>query len=235
MGNERILLVDNDPIVSDGVADVLSAEGYHLTMVSNSTEALDAIRDIRPDIILLEIVLPGLSVIDLCKSIRSSCNVPIIIVSDQADEENKVAAFDCGVDDYITKPFLVRELISRIRAVLRRTKMSLDNVTTHIVQAEGIRLDTLKRIVIVRGEEVELTPKEYELLRRLMCHPNHVIERHVLFNDVWGKESQACERTLDVHIRWLRQKIEENPDKPRLIMTARGIGYRFAINQNPAL
>ena len=228
MGDERILLVDNDPVVSEGVANALSAEGYRLTTVFDGVEALNVARNTRPDIIILEMTLPRLSGIEVCKSIRENCSIPIIILSSKTSEEDKILGLEHGADDYMTKPFSVRELISRIRAVLRRTRMCLDSATAHIVQAEGIRLDTLRRIVTINGEIVGLTPKEFELLRCLICHPNHVIKRDVLFKDVWGEESRAGERTLDVHIRWLRQKIETNPDKPRLIVTVRGIGYRFA-------
>lgn len=230
MGDERILLADSDSVMLRQVANALNAEGYKLSLFRDGGAALAAVHKERPDLIILDVSLPTLSGIDLCKSIRSGSGIPIILLSDNVEDEERLFGLESGADDYITKPFNMRVLIARVRSILRRVRMSPNGDATHIINTAGIYIDRLRRIVSVRGKLVSLTPKEFELLRCLASHPNHVMERQILFNRVWGEESRASERSLDVHIRWLRRKVEEDPDKPSLIITVRGIGYKFSTN-----
>jgi DNA-binding response OmpR family regulator len=236
MSNERILLVEDDPAVSDAISCALRMDGYRITLAKDGVEAIALARENPPNIIILDLILPKLSGFDVCKTIRRDSTIPIIMLSAKADEEDKILGFEMGADDYITKPFSIRELSSRIRAVLRRLEAT-NSPSHHILQAEGILLDTLRRTATIRGRTTALSPKELDLLRCLMSNPNRVIERKKLFDQVW-LDGRVGERTLDVHIRWLRMKIEVNPDRPRLIKTVRGIGYKFATefpNSQPIL
>jgi DNA-binding response OmpR family regulator len=228
VSGERILLVEDDPAVSEGIAYALSAEGYIVTSAADGIEAVNAVKERQPDLIILDLMLPKLSGIDVCRFIRRDSSVPIIILTAKTAETDRVIGLEVGADDYVTKPFSTRELIARIRAVLRRVQMASESTPPAVVQAEGICLDILRRTASVHGRTINLTPKEFELLRCLVSNPNRVMERRVLFDRVWGEDSGVGERTLDVHIRWLRQKVELDPSNPKLILTVRGIGYRFA-------
>lgn len=227
LGNARILLVDDDPAVSEGVACSLATEGYRVTTAADGITALSAVHDQQPDLIILDLMLPRLSGLDVCKTIRRDSHIPIIMLSAKDTEEDRVIGLELGADDYITKPFSTRELIARIRAILRRA-VKVDESSTHIIKAAGITLDASRRTANVRGEYVKLTPREFDLLSFFIRNCNRVMDRQHLFRSVWGADSQAVDRTLDVHVRWLRKKIEKDPAKPSLIITIHGVGYKFS-------
>ena len=228
MSNEHILLVDDDPAVCEGVAYALGAEGYRVTTAADGVQAIAAARQLRPDLVILDLILPNLSGTDVCLAIRRDSSVPIIMLTARTEEADRVIGLEMGADDYITKPFSMRELIARVRAVLRRASRSDVSRDADVMHVQDINLDTSSRTAYVRGQRVDLTPREFELLKCLMSNPNRVMERRALFKWVWGEDSCVGERTLDVHIRWLRQKIERDPDRPDHIVTIRGIGYKFA-------
>jgi two-component system response regulator RegX3 len=231
MNEAKILVVDDEPTLSEVISYNLRQAGYVTVTAADADEALRIFKDEKPDLILLDVMLPQGSGFDVCRLIRQQgSNVPIIMLTARIAESDRVLGFELGADDYILKPFATRELIARVKALLRRSRSTSDEnpVSDLLVSATlGMTIDTDKRSVSVNGREVKLSRKEFEVLALMVTHPGRVFERSVLLERIWGGEAVVDERTVDVHIRWLREKIEPEPSKPVHLLTLRGIGYKF--------
>ncbi len=220
----RILIVEDDPVLLETLLYNLQREGFTVYTATDAESAFRAFHEHQPDVILLDVMLPARSGFELCRLIRQRSQVPIIFLTARTAEEDRVRGLEMGGDDYIVKPFGMRELIARIRAILRR--MGTEPATTKLRFGE-LEIDLEARRVLRNGEEVALSPREFALLALLASHPGRVFSRDELLNRVWGLNVFVSPRTVDVHIRWLRTKIEADPERPRHLHTVRGIGYRF--------
>jgi DNA-binding response OmpR family regulator len=231
MNEAKILVVDDEPTLSEVISYNLRQAGYVTVTAADADEALRIFKEEKPDLILLDVMLPQGSGFDVCRLIRQQgSNVPIIMLTARIAESDRVLGFELGADDYILKPFATRELIARVKALLRRSRTTSDEspATDLLVSATlGMTIDTDKRSVSINGSEVRLSRKEFEVLALMVTHPGRVFERSVLLERIWGGEAVVDERTVDVHIRWLREKIEPEPSKPAHLLTLRGIGYKF--------
>jgi DNA-binding response OmpR family regulator len=231
MNEAKILVVDDEPTLSEVISYNLRQAGYVTVTAADADEALRIFKEEKPDLILLDVMLPQGSGFDVCRLIRQQgSNVPIIMLTARIAESDRVLGFELGADDYILKPFATRELIARVKALLRRSRTTSDEslATDLLVSATlGMTIDTDKRSVSINGSEVRLSRKEFEVLALMVTHPGRVFERSVLLERIWGGEAVVDERTVDVHIRWLREKIEPEPSKPVHLLTLRGIGYKF--------
>ncbi len=223
----KILVVDDEKTMVRALSALLQREGYDVAAALDGPSALEAARTERPDLVLLDVMLPGMDGLEVCRQIRAWSAVPIIMLTAKTAEGDKVAGLDVGADDYVTKPFSPQELLARIRANLRRTQLQARQAQQDRLAIGEVVVDVGARRVTVRGQEVALAPKEFDLLRTLMSHPGRVLGRDFLLHRVWGEDFFGDMRTLDVHIRWLREKIEENPSRPTYIQTVHGVGYRF--------
>jgi two-component system response regulator RegX3 len=224
----KVLLVEDEDSFVEALSVGLAHEGFEVTIARDGAEALDLFETSSPDLILLDLMLPKLSGIDVCRQIRSYSSVPIIMVTAKGEEIDAVVALEVGADDYVIKPYRLRELVARMRAVLRRAPgddaVLPDDALTEL---GGLRLEPETRRAYVRGDEVHLRRKEFELLRLLMENAGRVLTRDVLIDRVWGSDYVGDTKTLDVHIKRLRTQVEEDPKAPVLITTIRGVGYRF--------
>ncbi|MFM7186961.1 MAG: response regulator transcription factor [Armatimonadota bacterium] len=231
MNESKILVVDDEPTLSEVISYNLRQAGYVTVTAADADEALRIFKEEKPDLILLDVMLPQGSGFDVCRLIRQQGNtVPIIMLTARIAESDRVLGFELGADDYILKPFATRELIARVKALLRRSRTTSDeNPSTDLLVSAtlGMTIDTDKRSVSINGSEVRLSRKEFEVLALMVTHPGRVFERSVLLERIWGGEAVVDERTVDVHIRWLREKIEPEPSKPVHLLTLRGIGYKF--------
>jgi DNA-binding response OmpR family regulator len=224
----RILLVDDEHSVQKLLAYPLRKEGYEVVSALDGREALDRLRDGTFDLVVLDLMLPKVDGFEVCRQLRSRSAVPIIMLSAKAEEIDKVLGLELGADDYITKPFSVREFSSRVKAVLRRAALVRgDEEQEEPVERGDLRIDFEKRNVEIRGEAVRLTYVEFEILAALARSPGRVFSRSMLLERVWGDAAYRDTRTVDVHIRHLREKLESDPKHPELILTVRGVGYRF--------
>jgi phosphate regulon transcriptional regulator PhoB len=222
----RVLVVDDELPIVEAVAYNLKKEGYYVQTAVDAEQCLELARKEPPDLILLDVMLPTASGFDICRLLRKQSDVPIIMLTARADETDRVVGLEIGADDYVTKPFNMRELMARVKSVLRRTSPQ-DSVSQPTLQAGNILIDPNRHEVWMGEKPIMLSPKEFELLRFLITHPNQVFTRQVLLDRVWGSEAYVEERTIDVHIRWLREKIEVNPSQPVRLITVRGVGYKF--------
>jgi two-component system, OmpR family, response regulator RegX3 len=226
----RVLIVEDEPALADSIRYGLEREGYECTVLSDGLRALDYVRSWRPDLVLLDLMLPGMSGTDVCREIRRAGPVPIVMVTAKDSEADKVLGLELGADDYITKPFSMRELIARVRAVLRRGTPSIESADRPTsVEAGPVAIDTERHEVRVRDQVVELPPKEFALLEVLIRKAGKLMTRDALISQVWGEDYYGDTRTLDVHIKRLRAKIEEDPRNPTYLRTVRGLGYRFEV------
>jgi len=231
----NVLLAEDEESFIDALVIGLTHEGFRVTVARDGQEALSLFDETSPDLILLDLMLPKMSGIDVCRSIRGRSSVPIIMVTAKGTEIDTVVALEVGADDYVTKPYRLRELVARMRAVMRRSaaaehqgpKVSLAGDDETAWQAGDVRVDLEQRRVFVRGDEVQLRRKEFELLKLLVENAGRVLTRDVLIDRVWGTDYIGDTKTLDVHIKRLRSRIEVDPSKPSLITTIRGVGYRF--------
>ncbi|WP_018306087.1 response regulator [Desulfitobacterium hafniense] len=222
-----ILVVDDEEPIQELLKFNLEKEGYQVLMAADGTEALGILEEKQPELVVLDIMLPGISGLEVLNQIRKTpkfVELPVIMLTAKGEEIDKVLGLEIGADDYITKPFSPRELIARIRARLRRLKPSEEN---NDILRQDLHIDLDRFRVSVRGEYIELTPKEFELLRVLATYPGKVYTRDELLERIWGYEYAGDTRTVDVHVRHLRQKIEKDPSNPEYIETLRGIGYRL--------
>ncbi len=223
----KILLVEDERAIAEGLAITLEAEGFQVRWINDGAEAIPTWERYRPDLVLLDLMLPGRSGTDICRDLRQRSNVPIIMVTARDAEVDRVVGLELGADDYITKPFSARELIARIRAVLRRAN-DATLVGDEPSEASGVRVDRARHEVTVDGARVDLPPKEFDLLALLVDNAGRVLTRDQLIDEVWGSNYHGDTKTLDVHVRRLRKRIEEEPQEPRRLLTVRGVGYRFA-------
>jgi two-component system OmpR family response regulator len=231
-----ILVVDDEPSLRETVAYSLRREGFDVVAVSDGPAAISAARTHRPDLIILDVMLPGMDGLQVLRTLRSESNVPIIMLSAKGEEVDRVIGLEIGADDYLTKPFAMRELLARVRASLRRNRMLAGDGETAasdgakavaIIVAGDLEIDWARRLVTHRGLPVSLKPKEFDLLYYLARNPGLVLSRDTLLREVWGYDYPVDTRTVDVHVRWLRQKFESDPANPTRIETIRGYGYRF--------
>jgi len=226
--SHTILLVEDELSIAEPLSFLLEKEGFRVRHVENGQDALDAFAAETPDLILLDLMLPGMSGTDVCRAIRQTSSTPIIMLTAKDTEVDIVVGLELGADDYITKPYATRELLARIRAVLRRSEAQRDDREDDVVlERSGIRLDLDRHSLTVRGTDVAMPLREFELLEYLMSNAGRVLTRSQLIDRVWGSDYFGDTKTLDVHIKRIRSRIEENPSAPQLLTTIRGVGYRF--------
>jgi two-component system response regulator RegX3 len=223
----RILIVEDEASLADTVRYNLEREGYAVVVASDGRRALDRFRMDDPSLVILDLMLPELSGLDVCRQIRQISNVPIIIVTAKDAEADKVSGLELGADDYVTKPFSVRELVSRVRAHLRREDMTGGSSAGATFTGGPVELDPIRHEVRIRGELISLPPKEFALLEMLLRLKGRLLTRDHLIAEVWGGDYFGDTKTLDVHVKRLRQKIEQDPHQPVHLVTVRGLGYRF--------
>lgn len=223
----RVLIVEDERAIAEGLSYALSQEGFDVVTMSDGETGLAAARNIAPDLVILDLMLPGLSGWEVCRSLRRISNVPILMLTARAEEMDRVLGLELGADDYVTKPFSTREVVARVKAILRRTAPDTSD-RDEVLTAEGITMNIPRHELHVDGKPVNLSPKEWELLRILLRNKGRVLTRDILLDRVWGEDSYLDRGTLDVHIRWLRQKIEADAGNPTRILTVRGVGYKFA-------
>jgi two-component system, OmpR family, response regulator len=224
----RILLVDDEQSVQKLLAYPLRKEGYEVVPAMDGEEALERCRGQSFDLVVLDVMLPKLDGFDVCRQIRAQSSVPIIMLTAKAEEFDKVLGLELGADDYITKPFSMREFRSRVKAVLRRSDlMREEQRDEEPLEADELTIDFAKRVVSIRGEPVRLTYVEFEILSILARNPGRVFSRTMILDRLWGDSSYRDPRTIDVHIRHLREKIEKDPKDPEFLFTVRGVGYHF--------
>ncbi len=224
----RILLADDDPDISEIIGFVLKRQGYQLLTATNGLEALDMARRDRPDLIILDVMMPKMDGYEVVRRVRASDTVPIIMLTAKDDEADKVTGLDLGADDYLTKPFSHKELLARIRAVMRRTQSDSEKTAPPLLEAGPIILDSSRHSVLLDQAPVSLTPTEFQILRCLMINYGRVVTHETLLNYAWGSNFEGETEMLKVHIRHLREKLEAMPSSPTLIKTVRGVGYRLA-------
>src|SRR4051812_26145232 len=231
MSSGRILVADDEPSVRDAVGYALTQEGFDVTLAVDGDDADTKTGEGEPefDLLILDIMMPGRSGLDICRDVRSRSPVPIILLTAKDQEVDKVVGLEVGADDYVTKPFSVREVIGRVRAQLRRRE--LDRSTAghqKTIDAGPVRIDLARHLVSIRGEPVNLTRSEFQVLRLLAENPGQVFSRLEIMEELWQSEFSGDVRACDVHISNLRQKIEKDPQEPELVLTVRGVGYRLA-------
>jgi len=222
----RVLVVEDEESFSDALSYMLRREGYEVEIAPTGTEALSTFDRSGADLVLLDLMLPGLSGTEVCRELRSRSHVPIIMVTARDSEVDKVVGLELGADDYVTKPFSSRELVARIRAVLRRGSEP-EELITGVVEAGPVRMDVERHVVTVDGRSVSLPLKEFDLLELLLRNAGRVLTRGQLIDRVWGADYVGDTKTLDVHVKRLRSKIEPDPANPKYLVTVRGLGYKF--------
>lgn len=223
----KILVVDDEQPIVEAVAYNLKKEGFTVLTAANAEQCLEITRREEPSLVILDVMLPSASGFDICRLLRKQGDIPIIMLTARADETDRIVGLELGADDYVTKPFNMRELVARVKSVLRRTAPQ-EIAEQSVLQSGNLVIDPARYEVRVEGRQVTLSPKEFELLRFMALHPGQVFSRQVLLDRVWGAEAYVEERTVDVHIRWLREKIEEFASQPRRLLTVRGVGYKFS-------
>lgn len=253
----KIMVVDDEPPIVEAISYSLKKEGYQVATASDAEECLSLAFQDPPDVVILDIMLPSESGLEVCRQLRlQHGSLPVIFLTARAQESDRLKGFDVGADDYVTKPFSMKELMARVRAVLRRRAVSAAALGAReaLAQKEGapqptsaktpdaqpgerdntvitlgdLAIDRIRREVVRNGTRLELSRREFELLALLALHRGRVFERGMILDEIWGEESYVDQRTVDVHIRWLRQKIEDEPSNPRKLLTVRGIGYKFS-------
>ncbi|MFL6175733.1 MAG: response regulator [Ornithinibacter sp.] len=221
----RILIVEDEVSFSDPLSYLLSKEGYEVSVAENGNDALTAFDATGADLVLLDLMLPGLSGVDVCRALRQRSNVPVIMLTAKDSEIDKVVGLELGADDYVTKPYSPRELVARIRAVLRRgVEPDLAPLT---LEAGPVRMDVERHVVTVGGVDTRLPLKEFELLEMFLRNPGRVLTRGQLIDRVWGSDYVGDTKTLDVHVKRLRAKLEPDPAEPKYLVTVRGLGYKL--------
>ncbi|HJU82535.1 MAG TPA: response regulator transcription factor [Acidimicrobiia bacterium] len=221
-----VLLVEDESAITDALRYAFELEGFLFESATTGRTGLEAARRVHPSVVVLDVMLPGMSGLDVCRQIRLESDVPIIMLTARDAEADKVAGLELGADDYLTKPFSVRELVARVRAQVRRSARRSGN-TAEVLRGGPIELDVDAHEVRVGGSIVDLRPKEFDLLESLMRRRGRLATRETLIDEVWGPDHFGTTKTLDVHIKRLRQKLEPEPERPRHILTVRGLGYKF--------
>jgi DNA-binding response OmpR family regulator len=226
-GSTRILLVDDEQSIQTLLSYPLRKDGYHVTSAQDGREALQRFEEARFDLVILDLMLPKLDGVEVCRELRSRSQVPIIMLTAKGSETDKVAGLEVGADDYITKPFSMREFRSRVKAALRRSRMGGEPEGEETIDHGELKIDFGRRMVTLRDEEIKVTYVEFEILGALARSPGRVLSRETLLEHVWGDSEYRDPRTVDVHIRHLREKLESDPKDPEFLFTVRGVGYRF--------
>lgn len=235
---ERVLIVEDDLVLRETLSYNLIRQGYEVTTAADGKRGVELAQRTRPDLILLDIMLPGIDGFEVCRVLRQETNAPIIMLTARDDEVDKIVGLEVGADDYLTKPFSMRELLARIKAQLRRVRLMRQayageapdapvDASRRRMQFGDLVIDAERREVTLRGNPLPLKPKEYELLSYLAQARGRALSRDQLLEAVWGWDYTGGSRTVDVHVRWLREKIEDDPGEPTRILTVRGVGYRF--------
>jgi DNA-binding response OmpR family regulator len=222
----KILIIEDETVVSETLADHLHAESFDVLTARDGVEGLRLAREQTPDLIILDLMLPEMDGLSVCRILRKESDVPIIMLTARGAEMDKIVGLETGADDYVVKPFSFGELLARVRANLRRVDADTRQVRTRL-QSDDLQLDLIARKAYLGETELRMTHKEFELLAELMRNKGAVLSRDLILTKVWGYDYVGNSHTVDVHIRWLREKIEETPSKPKRITTVRGIGYRF--------
>jgi DNA-binding response OmpR family regulator len=233
---EKILLVEDDLALRETIAYNLKQQSYDVITAEDGEQAIQLARTSQPDLMLLDLMLPNVDGFEVCRILRREMNLPIIMLTARSSEIDRVLGLEMGADDYITKPFSMRELLSRVKAQLRRLKMIRDEVELHnaptpdakpTIVMGNLTIDSFRREVILNDEVIALKPKEFDLLHYMATHKRAALSRDVILREVWGWEYSGGTRTVDVHVRWLREKIEADSANPTRIVTVHGVGYRF--------
>ncbi|MGF1570224.1 MAG: response regulator transcription factor [Nodosilinea sp.] len=236
IGPERILIIDDEALIRETVALALTDEGYQVVVADSGQRAIDlmfpssgeATAPLEVDLAIIDLMLPGINGLDICRMMRHHhLDLPILILSARSSEVDRVVGLEVGADDYLAKPFGMRELIARCRALLRRYQWAAAVPNSSVLTYKDITLYQEEFRVVVAGREVNLSPKEFRILELFMNHPNRVWSREDLIQEIWGSDFMGDRKTVDVHIRWLREKIEPDPGHPQYVITLRGFGYRF--------
>jgi DNA-binding response OmpR family regulator len=237
--DDKVLVVEDEPTLLETLEYNLTRQGYQVFTAADGLAALEVARQQRPDVIVLDVMLPGIDGFEVCRILRREMNVPILMLTARADEVDKIVGLEVGADDYLTKPFSMRELLARVKALLRRVRLireelaaeadksNLEETFGEVLTFEDLTINLTRREVLLRGEPLRLKPREYDLLVFLARNRGVVLSRDLILERVWGWDYDGGTRTVDVHVRWLREKIEPDPAKPARIITLRGTGYRF--------
>jgi DNA-binding response OmpR family regulator len=230
---EKILVVEDEPILQETLDYNLKRQGYTVELAGDGQAAIEAARRVRPDLVVLDIMLPKLDGFEVCRILRQDMNMPILMLTARDDEIDRVIGLEMGADDYLTKPFSMREFLARVKAQLRRVRLTREEMDTQSEAAKemlrfgNLTLDLTRREILLDEKPLTVKPKEFELLLFLARHRGQVLSRDLILERVWGWEFAGGSRTVDVHVRWLREKIEPDPAQPIRIVTVRGAGYRF--------
>lgn len=231
---EKLLVVDDEVSLQETLAYSLKKEGYEVIVAGDGTTAIELARSGKPDLVILDVMLPGLDGFEVCRILRQESNIPVLMLTARDDEIDRVVGLEVGADDYLAKPFSMRELIARVKALLRRVRLireevgSTDKETqTSLFNFGNLAIDLIRREVKLAGVVLPLKPKEFDLLTFMGQHRGQLLSRQFILERVWGWDFMGDSRTVDVHIRWLREKIESSPEAPERIITVRGAGYRF--------
>jgi two-component system, OmpR family, response regulator RegX3 len=227
-GKRTILLVEDEESITAPLVEALEREGFDTTVSATAGESLELAERVKPDLVLLDVMLPDGSGFDVCRELRARSRVPIIMLTARGEEADRVAGLELGADDYVVKPFSARELVARVRAVLRRAAEAGEQRADSVTEIGEVRLDPARRTATFRGDELELSRKEFDLLRLLVENAGSVVTRERLIDEVWDTNWFGSTKTLDVHVSGLRKKLEDDPGSPRYIHTVRGVGFRFA-------
>ncbi|MCY3863155.1 MAG: response regulator transcription factor [bacterium] len=229
-GSARVLIVEDEESFVEALTVGLTREGFTVNVARDGKEALDLFNSYSPDIVLLDVMLPLVSGVDVCRQIRARSQVPIIMVTAKGEEIDAVVGLEVGADDYVTKPYRLRELVSRMRSLLRRARWRVESNTFRggVIEVGDVAVDPERHEVFVRGQPIELPLKEFDLLELLLTNAGRVLTRDALIDQVWGSDYVGDTKTLDVHVKRLRSKIENDPSNPCRIVTIRGLGYKYA-------
>jgi len=231
---EKVLVVEDEPTLLETLEYNLSHQDYDVLTAADGLQALRVAREKQPDLMILDLMLPGIDGVEVCRILRQEMNLPILMLTARDEEIDKVVGLEVGADDYMTKPFSMRELLARVKALLRRERLIREEMSAEngvggeqAMVFGDLRIDVSRREVTRHGENLHLKPREYELLAFLARHRGMVLSRDLILERVWGWDYDGGSRTVDVHVHWLREKIEPNPKNPTRIITVRGVGYRF--------
>ena len=224
----RILVVDDDTALAEMIGIMLESEGHTPSFCADGAKAMDIFRQVEPDLVLLDLMLPGVDGVELCRLIRAESDVPVIMLTARDSEADTVVGLRIGADDYVTKPYSYRELLARVNAVLRRSHGEEQEPAEPVLEVGRVRMDVERHEVTVDGEAVAMPPREFELLELFMRNPGRVLARGEIIDRVWGADYVGDTKTLDVHVKRIRAKIEVEPGEPKLLITVRGVGYKLA-------